>query len=121
SGAAAGSAVRVAPAEEEPEAAPAAPRRYYAVQVRARESWEGAGRLAEYFRGLGYADLDTEPDGRDAAGDALFTVFVGRYAEAEEARRACERLKEETRRKPYRYGRDTFQGAFVVARGRASR
>lgn len=120
-GASAGSAAGLALAAEEREVPPATPRPYYAIQVRARESWEGAGRLAEYFRGLGYADLDTEPEGRDAAGDALFTVFVGRYSESEEARRACERLKEETRRKPYRYGRDSFQGAFVVLRGRASR
>lgn len=97
----------------------AVPRRTYAIQVRARESWEGAGRLLDYFRQLGYSDVETEPEGKDAAGEALFTVFVGRYGDHEEARRACERLKEETRRRPYRYGRDCFQQSFVVTRTRS--
>jgi hypothetical protein len=91
------------------------------IQVRARESREGAHRILEYLSLFGFKDalLEEEPERyRSRDGKPLFTVFVGRYDDKSAANRECKRLKEETRARPYRQREDLFQESLVITRTR---
>src|SRR5439155_212337 len=92
----------------------------YLIQVRAKESMEGAQRILEYLSanfGLGPAYIERDLRGdHNAEGKVLYTAFVGPYFRRVEADKECERLKKETRRTPYRNSEDS--GAFGPLRGR---
>ncbi len=93
----------------------------YMVQVRAKESMEGAQRILEYLSLFGFEEslIDRDPRGdRNAAGEKLYTVFVGRYFQKAEADRECQRLKKETRLKPFKNREDAFQDCLVITRTR---
>jgi hypothetical protein len=90
-------------AAEEDAAASDSPN-FYIIQVRAKESWEGAQRIVEHLGVFGFDKPLVEQDrgGHSAYADKLYTVFVGRYYDKEQADRECRRLKRETRQRPYK-------------------
>ncbi|HVR75855.1 MAG TPA: SPOR domain-containing protein [Planctomycetota bacterium] len=91
------------------------------IQVRARESHEGAQRILTYLDDFGFEDflLDPDPRGaRDSDGRSLYTVFVGRFSDREEAQAECRRLKRETRLRPYKHREDFFHDSLVITRQR---
>jgi hypothetical protein len=94
----------------------------YLIQVRAKESMEGAQRILEYLAvsfGLGPAYIERDLRGdHNAEGKLLYTAFVGPYFSRAEADRECERLKRETRRTPYKNKGDFFQDCLVITRTR---
>jgi hypothetical protein len=101
-----------------PAAAPRSPH-LYLIQVKAKESGEEAERILEYLGLLGFGDPRVEHKGdRHADGTKLYTVFVGSFEEEKQARRECERLRRETRRRPYRDREDFFADALVITRAR---
>jgi cell division protein FtsN len=108
-----------APPPPEP-AAPPGPT--YMIQVRGKESMEGARRILDYLALFGFEKSQIEPDPRgdsNAEGKALYTVFVGAYDGRADADRECSRLKRATRERPFRNRpdfRDFFGDAFVIAR-----
>jgi cell division septation protein DedD len=93
----------------------------YLIQVRAKESAEGAQRIIEYLREFGFQEnlVQTDPRGdRNAEGQLLHTVFVGKYFDRDEAERESDRLKRETRLRPYKGKEGFFQDALVITRRR---
>jgi len=111
-----------APALPEPGAGPEVDGRpHHIIQVRAKESWEGANRLVEYLSLFGFEKPLLEEDARGdrtSSGEKLYTVFVGRYLDRAEAERECHRLKRETRQRPYRGRTELFQDSLVITRKR---
>jgi septal ring-binding cell division protein DamX len=93
----------------------------YRIQVRAKESMAGAQSIVEYLGLFGFDKPLIEGDlrgDRNASGEKLYTVFVGKYANEAEARRECERLKSETRQRPYKNREEFFESSLVITRKR---
>ena len=94
------------------------------IQVRAKESMKGAQQIVDYLaqfgfdRGLAVIERDRHGD-KNAEGLPLYTVFVGAYESREQALPELDKLKEETRRRPFQEKaafRDMFHDALVVRR-----
>lgn len=93
----------------------------YRIQVRAKESEAGAHGILDYLSLFGFEKplLEEDPRGdRSPQGDKLYTVFVGRYADRTMAQRECDRLKRETRARPYKNRPEFFQDCLVITRSR---
>ncbi len=92
---------------------------YYVIQVRAKESMKGAQGIVDYLSLFGFDDplIARDPrEDRNAYGEELHTVFVGRYADRGEADRECARLKRETRARPYKSRAAFFSDCLVITR-----
>lgn len=89
---------------------------HYKIQVRALESMEGAQRIFDYLALLGFETTSMKEDRRRSRpdGEKVYTVFVGRYADRGDADRECERLKRESRARPYKGKPDFFANCLVV-------
>jgi hypothetical protein len=113
------------PAGGEEDADPTAPGpAVHMIQVRAKESMEGARRILDYLAIFGFEKSQIERDPRGAKnweGKPLYTVFVGAYHDRAEADRECGRLKRVTRDRPFRNREDFsdfFESALVITRTR---
>ncbi|MBI4601123.1 MAG: SPOR domain-containing protein [Planctomycetes bacterium] len=108
------------PAEAAAPAAPPSPY-HYRIQVRAKESWTGAQRILEYLETFGFQDGYLETDARGDTGSdgkPLYTVFVGHFFDERDAQEECDRLKRETRQRPYKSRGRFFEDSLVLRRQR---
>ncbi len=93
----------------------------YIIQVRAKESMKGAQGILEYLSLFGFDKplIEGDPQGhRNSYGEELYTVFVGHYTDRDEADRECERLRRETRARPYKGRPAFFSDCLVITRAR---
>lgn len=87
----------------------------YRIQVRSRESQEGAEEIVNYMRELGFRDhfIEAEPHS-----PGRYKVFVGKFFDKDLADRELLRLKAAARRVPYRGRQGWFQDSLVKRRDR---
>lgn len=98
---------------------PAVPTDLFMIQVRSNEDREGADGILEYLRGFGFEENSVEPHpygAKGPEGQPLYTVYVGRFSDKKKADQELDRLKKETRMKPYKDKPDFFGRSLVLQR-----